>query len=218
VKQIKGRWCVGLALAVSLLMGTGCGGTGKTFLLDVQQKQAATQYRELEPVRIVVEPLEDRRLEKGRLGLRSHLWGGVTYFNVMGEKPGDVIAQALADRLATRGWKDRPWTVRVASGGAVKNVNNADIVISGQLLDFSANAKSRPFSTVVNTSGKMVLTARNLVDQSTTTRIVEGAQRDTLFWFSEEDVQQLLAETLKDGIDRYLDDTTIEQKALRPTR
>jgi hypothetical protein len=37
-------------------------------------------------------------------------------------------------------------------------------------------------------------------------------------WFSEDDVQQLLAATLKDGIDRYLADTTIEQKALRPVR
>jgi hypothetical protein len=146
------------------------------------------------------------------------LWGGVTYFNVAGERPGDVMAQALADRLKTRGWKDRAWTVRVASSGAVTNLNDADIVISGQLLDFSVNAKSRLFSTVVNTSSKWVITARNLGDQSATIRSVEGAQRDTVFWFSGDDVQQLLAETLKDGIDRYLADTTIEQKALRPAR
>ena len=82
------------------------------------------------------------------------------------ERPGDVIAQALADRLKTRGWKDRAWTVRVASSGAVTNPNDADIVISGQVLDFSANAKSRLFSTVVNTSSKLVITARNLGDQS----------------------------------------------------
>jgi len=122
------------------------------------------------------------------------------------------------DRLTTRGWKDRAWTVRVASSGALSNLNDADIVISGQLLDFSANAKSRLFSTVVNTSSKMVITARNLGDQSTTTRGVEGAQRDTVVWFSEDDVQQLLAATLKDSIDRYLVDTTIELKALRQVR
>jgi hypothetical protein len=142
----------------------------------------------------------------------------VTYFNVAGERPGDVIAQALADRLKTRGWKDRAWTVRVASSGAVANLNDADIVISGQILDFAANAKSRLFSTVVTTSSKMVITARNLGDQSATIRNVEGAQRDTVVWFSEDDVQQLLAATLKDGLDRYLADTTIEQKALRPVR
>jgi hypothetical protein len=129
-----------------------------------------------------------------------------------------VIAQVLADRLKTRGWKDRAWTVRVASSGAVTNLNDADIVISGQLFDFSANAKSRPFSTVVTTSSKLVIAARNLGDQSSTTRSIEGAQRETVFWFSEDDVQQLLAATLKDDIDRYLAETTIDHKALRPTR
>ncbi len=218
MKQTRGRLGVGIVIAASLLVGAGCAGTGKTVYLNLQQKQAAAQYLEPEPVRIVIETFEDRRLEKNRLGLRTHLWGGVTYFNVVGEQPGDVIAQALVDRLNTRGWKDRAWTVRVASSGAVTNLNDADIVISGQLLDFSANAKSRLFSTVVDTSSKMVITARNLGDQSTTTRGVEGAQRDTVVWFSEDDVQQLLAATLKDSIDRYLDDTTIEQKALRQVR
>ena len=142
----------------------------------------------------------------------------MSYFNVAGERSGDVIAQALADRLKTRGWKDRAWTVLVASSGAMTNLNDADIVISGQLLDFSANARSRLFSTVVTTSSKMVITARNIGDHSSTIRGVEGAQRDTVVWFSEDDVQQLLAATLNDGIDRYLADTTIEQKALRPAR
>jgi hypothetical protein len=218
VKQTSGRLGVGIMLVASLLMGAGCGGSGKTFYLDLQQKQAAAQYMEPEPVRIVIETFEDRRLEKNRLGLRTHLWGGVTYFDVAGERPGDVIAQVLADRLQTRGWKDRAWTVRVASRATVTNLNDADIIISGQLLDFSANAKSRLFSTVVNTSSKMVITARNIGDQSATIRSVEGAQRDTVVWFSDDDVQQLLAATLKDGIDRYLADTTIEQKALRPAR
>ena len=142
----------------------------------------------------------------------------MTYFDVAGERLGDVITQALADRLKTRGWKDRAWTVRVASSRAVTNLNDADILISGQLLDFSANAKSRLFSTVVTTSSKMVITAKNVGDQSSTIRGVEGAQRDTVVWFCEDDVQQLLAATLKDGIDRYLADTTIEQKSLRPIR
>jgi hypothetical protein len=106
----------------------------------------------------------------------------------------------------------------MASSGATPNPNDTDIVISGQLIDFSANAKSRLFSTAVNTSSKLVITARNLGDQSSTTRGIEGAQRDTVVWFSEDDVQQLLSATLKDGIDRYLDDTTITQKALRPAR
>jgi hypothetical protein len=37
-------------------------------------------------------------------------------------------------------------------------------------------------------------------------------------WFNEDDVQQLLSATLKDDIDRYLVDTMIDHKALRPAR
>src|SRR5262245_21901600 len=159
-------------------MGAGCGGTGKTFFLDLQQKQMAGRYQEPEPVSIVIEPFEDRRLEKSRLGLRTHLWGGVTYLNVAGERPGDGVAQAPAGRLKRTGWKERAWTERMASSGPVTNQNDTDSVISGQLLDFSANAKSRLFSTVVNTSSKIVVTAKNLGDQSSTTRAIEGAQRD----------------------------------------
>lgn len=218
MKQIRGRLGIGVVLTASLLMGAGCGGAGKTVYLDLQQKQPATQYADPESVRIVIQPFDDRRLEKNRLGQRTHLWGGVTYFNVTGERPGTVIAQAFADRLKTRGWKDRAWAVQVISDGAATNLDDADIVLSGQLLEFSANAKSRPFSTVVTTSSKMVISARNIGDQSSTTRGVEGAQRDTVVWFSEDDVQQLLAATLKDSIDRYIADTTIEQKALRPAR
>jgi len=218
VEQIMGRLGVGIVLTTSLLMAAGCGGTGKTHYLNLQQKQAAAQFTEPEPVRIVIEPFEDRRLERNRVGQRTHLWGGVTYFNVVGERTGDTIAQALADRLKTRGWKDRPWTVWVASSGAATNSNDADIVISGQVLDFSANAKSRLFSTVVTTNSKLVIVARNIGDQSSTTRGVEGAQRSTVVWFDEDDVQQLLAETLKDDIDRYIAETKIEHKALRPAR
>lgn len=215
MKQTRARRGLGILFAVSLGVGAGCAATGQTVPLDLQQKQAAVSSLAPEPVCIVIEPFDDRRTEKARLGLRTHLWGGVTYFGLAGERPGEVLAQALAERLKARGWKDRAWTVRVASSAGTTTANEADIVISGQLLDFSAHAKSRLFSTVVNTSSKLVITARNLGDQSATTRNIEGSQRDTVFWFDDADVQQLLAATLKDGFDRYLADTMIEGKAVR---
>ncbi|MEO8341106.1 MAG: hypothetical protein ABI604_15575 [Nitrospirota bacterium] len=218
MKQARRRLGISLVLTACLLISAGCGGTGETFHLNLQQKHAAAQFMESEPVRIVIEPFEDRRSEKSRLGLRTHLWGGVTYFNVVGGRPGDVIAQTLADRLKTRGWKDRGWSVQMASGEVMTNLNDTDIVISGQLLDFSVNAKSRLFSTVVTTSSKLVIAAKNIGDQSSMTRSIESAQRETLFWFSEDDVQQLLAATLKDSIERFLADTTIDHKALKPIR
>jgi hypothetical protein len=215
VRQTTGGY--GVIIAVLLIAGliAGCGGTGRTFYLDLQKKTPPAQYVEPEPVKIVVESFEDRRLEKTRLGMRTHLWGGVTYFQVAGERPGDVVAQALVDRLKTRGWRERSWDVRLVPAGST---TEADIVISGQILDLSANAKSRVFSTVLTTNLKFVITARNLGDRTTTMRSVEGAHHDTVVWFSDNDIQELTAVTVQDGIDRYIVDTTIDQQALRPSR
>ncbi|HLZ32413.1 MAG TPA: hypothetical protein VKP13_00250 [Nitrospira sp.] len=209
------RMCAGMVLTVGFLAVAGCGGTGQTFYLDVIPKPQPGPLVAAEPVKIVIEPFEDRRVEKNRMGMRTHLWGGVTYFNVAGEKPGEVYAQALADRLKARGWQDRSWDVRVAPAGSVAD---ADIVISGQIFEFSANAKSKVFSTSLTTSNKLTIVARNNVDRSSTSRSLEGAQSDTVFWFGEEDVQKLMTGTVKDTLDRYLSDTTISQRALRPIR
>jgi len=213
--KLGARSGAGIMLLAGMLLTSGCGGSGQTYYLDVIPKQVAAQMAEPEAVKIVIEPFEDRRVEKNRVGMRTHLWGGVTYFNVTGEKPGEVYAQALAERLRARGWHDRSWDVRVASGGPA---NGADIVISGQILDLTANAKSRIFSTALTTSSKVTISARNSGDKSTTNRSIEGAQTNTVFWFSDEDIQSLLRATIKDTIDRYVEDTTVMQRAVRPTR
>ncbi len=204
--------------AASILTVAGCAGSGQTHYVDVKPKVPPAHVMESEPVRIVIEPFEDRRTEKNRIGMRTHLWGGVTYFNVAGERPGEVIAQALADRLKSRGWRERAWNVKLAPTRGAAGGNEADIVITGQVLDFSANAKSRVFSTPIKTSSKLVIQARNVGDGSTTIRNIEGAQTQTVFWFNEADVQELTTATLKDAIDRFVADTTIEQRALRPVR
>lgn len=211
-QSIRAAWLVG---GLCLMSVAGCAGRGEMRYLDLSLKQPAAPLAAAEPVKIVIEPFEDRRLEKSRIGMRTHLWGGVTYFNIAGGRPGEFIAQTLAERLKNRGWHERAWNVRVAPAGSV---TDADIVITGQVEEFSANAKSRVFSTVINTDSKITIKAFNQADKSTTTRSVEGAQSRTVFWFDEEDIQELLAATLKDGIDRLIADTMIEQKSLRPAR
>jgi hypothetical protein len=214
VKNPLGRVVAGILLSVGLLF-TGCGGSGKTYYFDVIPKQPQQQSAEPDGLKIVIEPFEDRRVEKSRIGMRTHLWGGTTYFNVAGEKPGQVYAQALAERLQAKGWQDQGWNVRVAPAGTVQD---ADIVIGGQIFEFSANAKSRMFSTYITTNNKLTITARNNVDRTSTNRSLEGAQSDTVVWFNEDDVKQLMTNTIKDTLNRYLSDTTISQRAVRPSR
>ncbi len=213
MKSMMLRQVMGVSLVGVMAVMAGCVGKGETRYLDVRTPTAAAPSPEQEPVKIVIEPFEDRRDDKTRVGQRTHLWGGMTVFNVAGERPGEVIAEALADRLKNRGWRGRPWKVQV---GRSVDAPDADIIISGQVSEFSATAKSRVFSTVINASNKFSILARNVGDTSTTIRSVEGAQRTTVFWFAEEDVQELLAATLKDGIDRFIADTMVADRALRP--
>jgi hypothetical protein len=215
VKYSLVRVGAGVLILIGFMTAVGCGGSGDTFHFDMLPQQQPVQQAEPEGVKIVIEPFEDRRADKHRIGMRTHLWGGVTNFNVEGDKPGELYAQALADRLRAAGWLDRSWDVRVAPAGSMPN---ADIVITGQLFEFAANAKSRVFSTYITTSNKLTITARNNGDRSATSRSLEGAQSDTVVWFSEDDVKRLMAATIKDTLDRYLADTTIVQRAVRPSR
>lgn len=215
MKRLSMHTLLLLGVTLGALTVVGCAGKGETRRLDLHTETPAAQSADAEPVNIVIEPFEDRRLEQSRIGMRSHLWGGVTYFNVVGDKPGEAIAKELVDRLKTRGWRDRAWNVRFSPAGAA---TNADIIIGGQVQELSANAKSRVFSTVIDTNCRFSIQARNLADKSTTMRTVEGAQSRTVFWFNEDDVQELLATTLKEELDRFVADTMIEQKALRMAR
>jgi len=209
------RTSAGILLSVGLMAASGCGGTGETVYFDVVPKPKPGPLVEGDPVMVVIQPFEDRRVEKNRVGVRTHLWGGVTNFNVAGDKPGEVYAQALAEQLRARGWQNHSWNVRVAPAGTVPD---ADIVISGQIFEFTANAKSRLFSTFLTSSNRLTISAQNKVDGSSTSRSLEGSQTDTVFWFGDEDVQRLLTATIKDTIERYISDTTISQRALRPSR
>ena len=127
----------------------------------------------------------------------------------------DMISQALVNRLKTRSWGNRAWNVRLGQAGSA---TDADIVISGQVQEFSAGAKSRAFSTVIDAKSRLTIQAKNAEDKSTTTRSIEGARSRTVFWFGEQDVQELLAATLDDGIERLIADTMVVQKAVRPAR
>jgi len=202
--------------AVLIVMSVaGCAGTGELRHLNLQPKQSATPPTATEPVKIVIAPFDDRRVNKTHIGVRSHLGGGITLFDVNGRKPVDVIVQSLINRLQSRGWGDRAWNVSLQQGDSDAD---ADIVISGQVDEFSANAKSRVFSTLIDTKSRIEIQAKNVSDNSTTARTVENARTKTVFWFDEEDVQELLTDTLADGIDRLIADTKIAGKALKPVR
>ncbi len=205
---------VGIAVGLALLWG--CAGTGEMVSLNVQPQQPFVQSGQPEPLKIVIEPFEDLRADKTKIGQRTHLGGGVTNFNVSGGVPGVTVAEALAETLRWRGWNRRGWDARVVQSGV--GVSGADIVIGGEIRDFSANAKSRVFNTKLTGETRLVIRAKNLTDDSSTQRNIQGEQSKLVFWFTSEDVEALMSGLLQDGIDRFLTDTKIEGRALKSAK
>jgi hypothetical protein len=201
---------VGLALLL------GCAGTGEMVSLNLQTQQPFAQSSQTEPLKIVIEPFEDLRTDRSKIGQRTHLGGGVTNFNVNGGAPGVTIAEALAETLRQRGWNRRGWDARVVQAGV--GVSGADIVIGGEIRDFSTNAKSRVFNTKLTGESRLVIKARNLADDSSTVRNIQGEQTKLVFWFTSEDVETLMSGLLQDGIERFITDTKIEGRTLKSAK
>ena len=207
-----GQCCVAVGLALLL----GCAGTGEMVSLNLQTQQPFAQSSQTEPLKIVIEPFEDSRTDRSKIGQRTHLGGGVTNFNVNGGAPGVTIAEALAETLRQRGWNRRAWDARVVQAGV--GVSGAGIVIGGEIRDFSTNAKSRVFNTKLTGESRLVIKARNLADDSSTVRNIQGEQTKLVFWFTSEDVETLMSGLLQDGIERFITDTKIEGRTLKSAK
>jgi len=195
---------------VSLIALAGCAGTGEVIPLQIHPivTKSESVSKPTPTLRVAVGSVEDGRSYKTGLGVRTHLWGGVSYFDVPGGNPADVVAQALTEYLTAKGWQ-------VTKQGAVNN--GADVVLTGKILDLSVHAKSRIGFTEVTTKSKLALQAQNVADGSTIRMTLNGSGGDDIFWFDPEDAQTLVNDVLTDSFGKLVQDTKIENKSLRLT-
>jgi uncharacterized lipoprotein YajG len=195
---------------VSLIALAGCAGTGEVIPLQIHPTMTGSGEvtKQRTPVRVAVGSVEDARSHKTGLGVRTHLWGGVSYFDVPGGNPADVVAQALSDYLTAKGWQ-------VTKRGAGEA--GADVILTGKILDFSVHAKSRVGFTEVTTKTKLALQAQNVADGSTIRMTLNGSGGDDVFWFDQEDAQAIVNDVLTDSFGKLVQDTKIENKSLRLT-
>lgn len=193
---------------LSLIALAGCAGKGEVIPLKIHPIVTGSEgaAKQKAVARVAIGSFEDGRSHKTNLGFRTHLWGGVSYFDVPGGRPAEVVTQALTDYLTANGWQ---MTKRGAGD------NEADVVLTGTILDFSVHAKSRVGFTEVTTKTKLSLQVQNVADGSTVHITLNGNGGDEIFWFEPEDAQALLNGVLTDSFGRLLQDTTFENKNLR---
>jgi hypothetical protein len=200
---------VGLSLIV-----VGCAGKGEVVMLNVAAIRAGVSGAHSgEDLKAMVMTFEDRRPEKGYLGIRTHFWGGHTYFTVADDKPGEVVAQVLADYLRQKG--GQVWVAK-AGGPIVANpAGGLDVTLSGQVQEFSANAKSKFGSTDIAVKMRVAIQARNEQNGSTSRMSLNGSRTETVFWFDTDDMEEAVNRMLKDSVNRLLADARIENSLLQ---
>ncbi len=194
---------------IGLITLVGCAGTGEVIPLQlhVAPADAKKTVKPDEPLKVVIGKLVDGRKSQRGLGIRTHLWGGVSYFDVPGNKPAETVARLLADYLTAKGWN-------VLKQGSTEQ---ADVVLTGKLLELSVQAKSRVGFTELTTKTKLAIQARNVSDDSIIRMTLNGTGSEDVFWFDREDVEEVLNEVLADSFSKLVQDTTVVNRTLRLT-
>jgi len=197
-----------LAFAVVMLLA-GCAGAGESVPLNIQALPSVGSLNQnYQDLKVVVERFEEGP-DAGRLGVRTHLGGGQSVFTVQGGKLGEAVAQVVADNLKAMGFQ-----VWVRKSGATEVPANPDITVTGQVKQFSVEARSRFFSTKMTGKVEVVIQALNASDRSTVRLNLEGAREDAVFWFEAKEVQELVNRMLKENLDRLLADIRVKDRAL----
>ena len=197
-----------LAFAVVMLLA-GCAGAGESVPLNIQALPSVGSLNQnYQDLKVVVERFEEGP-DAGRLGVRTHLGGGKSVFTVQGGKLGEAVAQVVADNLKAMGFQ-----VWVRKSGATEVPANPDITVTGQVKQFSVEARSRFFSTKMTGKVEVVIQALNASDRSTVRLNLEGAREDAVFWFEAKEVQELVNRMLKENLDRLLADIRVKDRAL----
>ncbi|MBM4134122.1 MAG: hypothetical protein FJ245_10170 [Nitrospira sp.] len=212
-------WLLG---AMGLVNMAGCAGKGETVWLELQPGTRAEGAAQKDsPELVLVEAFEDLRPQKGKTGLRTHLGGGVTYFDVPGGLPGASVARLVGEYLAKTG---RQVTINVVSsapdqpdrsGAPVGTQGGTDVIVTGQVEELSVHAKSRFGSTEMSAKFHVVILAKNKADGSTVRRVLEGSRSRIVFWFEPEDMQELVNAMLTDSLNRLLENISVEGKSWR---
>ncbi len=207
----------GLGWLFIMMVVVGCAGSGDVLYLDVRaiplEKATVSDDAdtgEQEQLSVFVEAFEDRRPEKEHLGVRTHLGGGVTIFDVDGYRPGEVVARVLADYMRQRGW-----VVGLETPGVSGLSGNPDVIVSGQVRELSVRVKSRFGSTVITTSLDLVLKAKNTTDGSTTKMNLDDTREQTVTWFDPEDLEVQVNQMLKQSLESVMSDLQAARGALR---
>ena len=204
-------------VAVGLLLLLGCSGKSDIIPMNLNPKPptesngTSQAVKSMSGPRVTVIPFEDGRADRTKVGSRSSMWGGESYFNVSSGSAGEATAQAFVDYLKGKGWQ-----AQYAKSEPPASENGPDIVLSGKILDLAVEAKKGFLLTDIEAKSKLVIQASNRQDHSSLTRTdAHSGSHDNVLWFEPQDGEQILSEVLEKNFERFVINTKFEDRAIR---
>jgi hypothetical protein len=189
-----------------MILATGCAGKGERIELKVPMASGADEkVVAISSATVAIQPFDDSRTDRSHLGTRHHLWGGESHFSLPSGTLGEATAQAFADYLKGKGWNT------TVANGAVE----ADMTITGKLVDVSVDAKSGIGQTTLNAKSRIVVQVKNHTDGSQVRETLTSAGTNQVFWFDPEDAQELLNELYNKNFEKFVTDTKLDGKILK---
>ena len=198
---------VGLGL-LGVILAAGCAGKGERIDLTVPTANGAGgKAVAMSSPTVAIQPFEDHRTDRSRLGTRHHLWGGESHFSLSNGTLSEATAQAFADYL-----KEKGWNVAVAGGD---RGTGADVTITGTLIDVGVDATSGIGQTTLNAKNRMLVQVQNHADGSQVRETLTSTGSNQVFWFDPEDAQELLNELYNKSFEKFVTDTKLDGKILK---
>ena len=204
-------------VAVGLLLLLGCSGKSDIIPMNLNPKPptesngTSQAVKSMSGPRVTVIPFEDGRADRTKVGSRSSMWGGESYFNVSSGSAGEATAQAFVDYLKGKGWQ-----AQYAKSEPPASENGPDIVLSGKILDLAVEAKKGFLLTDIEAKSKLVIQASNRQDHSSLTRTdAHSGSHENVLWFEPQDGEQILSEVLEKNFERFVVNTKFEDRAIR---
>lgn len=200
----------GAILLGSLVWLGGCAAKGEEVPMKVGITPAATSTAAapVSSVKVVVIPFQDDRSDRTKLGTRHSLWGSDQVFTVKSGTIGEATAKAFADYLTRKGW-------RAQYAASASQTGGADVVLSGKILELSADAHGVVGSTDITAKNKLTVQAANQADGSSITSTNSHTGNYTVFWYAQEDGEELLSEVLERNFEKFMSSTKFDGAALR---
>jgi len=206
-EHVRHYHIIGIGL-LGVILATGCAGNGERIDLTVPVVSGGNErVVAMSSPTVAIQPFEDHRTDRSRLGTRHHLWGGESHFSLSNGTLSEATAQAFADYLKGKGWN-----ATVAEGNRAAG---ADMTITGELVDVGVDAQSGIGQTTLNAKSRMVVQVNNHADGSQVRETLTSAGTNQVFWFDPEDAQELLNELYNKNFEKFVTDTVLDGKLLK---